>query len=176
MRKLSLKTYSTYSLKRMSYVNSLNLKKLLIEYETQNSRLFVPLLCWCYLNYKKVENNTNLSYHLKNVYKQYPNINEQNMLSYLKDSNEEELQKYYHSFTSENIRRDESDSKNTYRERILRMKKEKNISSYKLCKMSNTNIGNFYAFLNKGDNNKISLKKCREIMWILKEFEEENQK
>lgn len=173
MRKLSLKTYNTYSLKRMSYCHYLSLKKLLTEYETQNSRLLAPLLSWCYLNQKEVNNNTLLSYHLYMVNQMYPNVSEDNMLLYLQNSQEEECQKYCHSFLSENMRRDETEKKNTYRKRIMNMKEKTKLSAYQLCKLPNVNAGNFDAFFNKGDNNKLSLKKCREMMWVLKGYQEE---
>lgn len=53
------------------------------------------------------------------------------------------------------------------------MKEKTKITAYQLCKLSNVNAGNFDAFFNKGDNNKLSLKKCREMMWVLKGYQEE---
>ena len=170
MRKLSLRTYNTYSLKRMSCCHSLSLKKLLKEYETQNSRLFAPLLCWCYLNEKDVINNTQLSYHLEMLNNMYPQVSEDNLLLYLQNCDDKECQKYYHSFMSENMRRNETEKKNTYRRRIIKKKRELNLSDYQLCKMAKINSGNFDAFFYKQDNNKLSLKKCRELMWVLKEY------
>ena len=167
MRKLSLRTYNTYSLKRMSYCHSLSLKKLLKEYETQNSRLFVPLLCWCYLNEKDVNNNTQLSLEMLN--NMYSQVSEDNILLYLQNCDDEECQKYYHSFMSENMRRNETEKKNTYRRRIINMKEKTKITAYQLCKLAKVNSGNFDAFFYKEDNNKLSLKKCRELMWVLKE-------
>ena len=170
MRKLSLRTYNTYSLKRMSCCHSLSLKKLLKEYETQNSRLFAPFLCWCYLNEKDVINNTQLSYHLEMLNNMYPQVSEDNLLLYLQNCDDKECQKYYHSFMSENMRRNETEKKNTYRRRIIKKKRELNLSDYQLCKMAKINSGNFDAFFYKQDNNKLSLKKCRELMWVLKEY------
>ena len=170
MRKLSLRTYNTYSLKRMSCCHSLSLKKLLKEYETQNSRLFAPLLCWCYLNEKDVNNNTQLSYHLEMLNNMYPQVSEDNLLLYLQNCDDKECQKYYHSFMSENMRRNETEKKNTYRRRIIKKKRELNLSDYQLCKLAKVNSGNFNAFFYKQDNNKLSLKKCRELMWVLKEY------
>ena len=170
MRKLSLRTYNTYSLKRMSCCHSLSLKKLLKEYETQNSRLFAPLLCWCYLNEKDVINNTQLYYHLEMLNNMYPQVSEDNLLLYLQNCDDKECQKYYHSFMSENMRRNETEKKNTYRRRIIKKKRELNLSDYQLCKMAKINSGNFDAFFYKQDNNKLSLKKCRELMWVLKEY------
>ena len=170
MRKLSLRTYNTYSLKRMSCCHSLSLKKLLKEYETQNSRLFAPLLCWCYLNEKDVINNTQLSYHLEMLNKMYPQVSEDNLLLYLQNCDDKECQKYYHSFMSENMRRNETEKKNTYRRRIIKKKRELNLSDYQLCKLAKVNSGNFNAFFYKQENNKLTLKNCRELMWVFKEY------
>lgn len=63
-----------------------------------------------------------------------------------------------HNFLSENMRRDETEKKNTYRKRIINMKEKTKIIAYQLCKLSNVNAGDFDAFFNKGDNNKLFLK------------------
>ena len=100
----------------------------------------------------------------------YPTISEENVLSYLQNCEDVECKKYCHSFLSENIRRDETE-KNAYRKCIIKIKKQTKLSAYKLCKLANINSGNYDSFFNKGNNNKLSLKKCRELMWILKEYQ-----
>lgn len=165
-------TYSTYSQKRISFSNSFNLKKLYNEYQTNNSRLLAPLLCWCYLTKKQINDNTLLTYHLEHINQEFPLINEDNLLLYLEDSSDEELQKFKHSFLSENLRRDETEKKNNYRNRFKKLQKKYHLSTYKLCQMANANPGNFNAFYNHNQNDKLSLKKCRDLLWKLKEYSE----
>lgn len=38
--------------------------------------------------------------------------------------------------------------------------------------MANANPGNFNAFYNHNQNDKLSLKKCRDLLWKLKEYSE----
>ena len=171
MRKLSLLTYSLYELRRIDFDHSLKIMNMLYDAENDNVRLLPPLVTWLYLNDKqKLEMGDNVRKTLDDMYGKYPNISEENALEYLKNSDNEELNKFYKSFVSENLRRDEDYFKNSTRQIIESLQKEKNFSSYKICKLANVDVGNFHAFYKLKKNNRLSSKKLMEIVSICNEL------
>ena len=163
MKKLSLKTYSLYTLNNMTQSSSVNVKKMQQAYQN-NHRLYAPLLCYMYLKQSKVKENSDFYVDLQNLRQLSQSVNEQTALDYLKNSQNEELQKYYHSFDTENKRRDENEMKNRYRKMFKTLQKQLGLTDYRLCKLCNANSGNFNAFYNHDQNNKLSLEKCELLL------------
>ena len=165
MKKLSLKTYNIYSLKRIDENHSLKIKNMLNDVEYRNPRLLAPLACFLYLgNYSDMSVGPKLSKVVKEMFSLYPNVNEENALEYMKKSDNVELNKYYNSFVSENMRRDENEIKNKLRNGINKIKNEKKISNYRICKLANIDVGNFHSFLELKRNEKLSVKNLENVL------------
>lgn len=171
MKKLSLQTYSLYELRKIDFDHSLKIMNMLYDVEKDNVRLLPPLVTWLYLNdKKKLETGKSVRRILDDMYDKFPNISEENALEYLKNSNNEELNKYYKSYISENLRRDENYFKDNVRELINSFQKEKGFSNYKICKLANVDVGNYHSFIKLNKNDKISLKKLMKIIEICNEL------
>ena len=167
MRKLSLRTYNVYELKKIDIDHTLKIGKMLDDVEKKNPRLLAPLATFIYLgNYKEMPVGPKLDVVVKDMFKKYPVVSEANALKYLKDNEDDELSRYYRSYMSENMRRDENEIKNRYRRIIQDVQKEKNISNYKLCKLSNTDQGNFHSFFKLNRNDRLSTKKLSLVLSI----------
>ena len=167
MKKLSLKTYNIYSLKRLDEKHTLKIMNMLNDVEYNNPRLLAPLATFIYLsNYKDLSVGPKLSKIVKDMFSKYPNINEDNALKYLKESKNIDLNKYYNSFISENMRRDENDIKNKLRKGIKKLKDEKSMSNYKICKLANIDVGNFHSFIELNRNEKLSVKNLQNVLNI----------
>lgn len=167
MKKLSLKTYNIYSLKKIDENHTLKIMNMLNDVEYKNPRLLAPLAAFIYLsNYRNLSVGPKLNKVVKDMFNKYPDITEQNALKYLKESDNVDLNKYYSSFVSENMRRDENDIKDKLRSGIRKLKNEKNISNYKICKLANVDVGNFHSFLQLNRNEKMSVKSLQQILNI----------
>lgn len=167
MRKLSLKTYSIYELRKINVDHSLKIMNMLYDVEKNNVRLLAPLVTWLYLNSKNnINAGQNVSKLLKDIYKKYPNVSEENMLNYLKHSKNEELNKYYKSYVSENQRRDEDEFKDKMRNLIKILKSEKDLSNYEICKRAKVDAGNFHSFYSLNRNDRLSKEKIKTIVQI----------
>lgn len=165
MKKLSLKTYNIYQLRRLDETHSLKIKNMLNDVEYTNIRLLAPLASFIYLgNYRDMSVGPKLSKVVKDMFKKYPEVSEENALKYLKNSKDEELNKYYHSFISENMRRDENELKDRYRRVIKKTQQEKKISNYKICKLAKVDMGNFHSFYELNRNDRLSINKLETIL------------
>lgn len=165
MRKLSLKTYSVYELKKIDFDHSLKIKNMMNDVENDNPRLLAPLATFLYLgNHCNLSIGPKLAKVVNDMFNKYPEISEENALKYLKASKDDAINRFYHSFVSENTRRDENELKNKLRDDIKIYQKRKNISNYKMCKLTNTDIGNFHSFYELNRNEKLSVKKLRMIL------------
>lgn len=168
MRTLSLKTYSKQYLYRLH--GSLKLKEMAAEVNQSNHRLFAPLLAYAYLT------GTNRSYFdglcqsfLQKMDADNIPATDEGVLEFFNSSGNEELVKYCLTFKGTNMRKDENDAKNACRKALLKLKQQKGLTEYRLCRLASANPGNFYAFLHQNDNSKLSLKKCNEA--VQKAFE-----
>lgn len=171
MKKLSLKTYSKYQLIRLDVTHTLKIRKMIYDVEHTNIRLLAPLATYLYLNnYNQETVGPRLAEVLNDMYEKYPNISEANALEYLKNSKNLDLNKYYNSFISENIRRDENDIKDKYRNAIVKFKKQKDISNYKICKLVGIDVGNFHSFYVLNRNEKLSVSKLEKIINVFLEI------
>lgn len=171
MRKLSLQTYSIYELKKIDFDHSLRIMNMLYDAETDNVRLIAPLVTWLYLNNKRnIETGPKVSEILKDAFDKYPDIKEENMLSYLKNSKNNELKKFYLSFISENKRRDEDEFKNKMRNLIKSLKKNKGLSNYRICKLAKVDIGNFHSYFELNKNDRLSKEKIKTIIQVCSNY------
>ena len=159
MKKLSLKTFSYYYLRRLNEQHNFKVNQMLQDIEYKNVRLYAPLLAWCYFTKKAVPKQSKLALDLSNL-NSSGQISETMFLSYCQKSSNLELQKFVHSFQAENKRRENQNQlKEGYRSFFQAQKREKNLSSYRLAKMAKAQQANFDAFL-KGRLDCLSLKKC----------------
>ena len=101
---------------------------------------------------------------VQDMFKKYPVVSEANALKYLKNCEDDEISRYYYAYVSENMRRDQNELKNKFRDDIKIYQKRKNLSNYKICKLTNTDPGNFHSFYELNKNDKLSVKKLRTIL------------
>ena len=87
MGKLSLKTCSMYTLKKLNEDNSFKVFKMVDDVEIKNHRLLAPLLCWFYLNNLTLKKKGELQTYLNDIRNAFPYISKSNTLNYLKNSN-----------------------------------------------------------------------------------------
>lgn len=166
MKKLSLKTFSYYYLRRLNENHHFKVNQMLQDVENKNVRLYAPLLAWCYLTKKDVSKKSKLTSDLSSL-NAFGQINEYTFLTYCQTSSNLELQKFVQSFQSENKRREnDKNLKENYRVFFQAQKQEKNLSSYRLAKMAQAQPANFDAFL-KGKLNCLSIKKCELLFYQL---------
>lgn len=167
MKKLSLKTYNVYQLRKLDETHSLKIKNMLNDVEYTNIRLLAPLATFIYLgNYKDMSVGPKLGAVVKDMFKKYPEVSEENALKYLKNHKDDEINRYYHSYIAENTRRDETELKNRYRRVIKKTQKQKGLSNYKICKLANIDMGNFHSFYELNRNDRLSVNKLETILNI----------
>lgn len=165
MRKLSLRTYNVYELKKIDIDHTLKIMNMLEDVEGRNPRLLAPLATFLYLgNYKEMPVGPRLEKVVQDMFKKYPVVSEANALKYLKNCEDDEISRYYYAYVSENMRRDQNELKNKLRDDIKIYQKRKNLSNYKICKLTNTDPGNFHSFYELNRNDKLSVKKLRAIL------------
>lgn len=165
MRKLSLLTYSIYELQKIDINHSLKIMNMLCDAEENNIRLQAPLASWIYLNDKKdIKMGPKMKQIIKDMYAKYPTPSQDNALKFLKSYKNKEFNKFYKSYIAENLRRDDNDFKDEMRELIKTLKKEKNISNYKICKLADVDMGNFHSFYELKKNDKLSKEKVKNIV------------
>lgn len=159
MKNLSLKTYSKKYLYKLS--GSLKVKEMAMQAVTSNHRLFVPLAVYAYfMKYPGSWFSGDCRCLLDSLYEGNIERTDSQMLKFLEQYDHEEVLKFCETFTAENKQRDQNELKNQYRAALIKLKKEKGLTDYQLCKMAGANPGNFHLFLNKNMNSKLSVNKC----------------
>ena len=161
MKSLSLKTYSKNYLYELS--GSLKVKEMAKQAVTTNHRLFVPLAVYAY--YMDCPNSWfegNCRSLLDALHDNVVVPEDDKVLQFLQQYNDEEVLKFCKTFLAENKQRDQTELKNQFRTALKKLQREKSLTDYQLCKMAGANPGNFHLFFNKGMNDKLSVKKCNE--------------
>ena len=161
MKSLSLKTYARKYLYALSGDHSFQLVRFAADAETTNHRLYAPLVVYAYLtgmDENKFSGRTLET--LRWLREACPVGNDGEVVAFLLDCGDEELEKFALTFQGENARRDQNDLKNRYRAALEKLMVEKGLSQYRLCKYAGANPGNFHRFLNMNDNSALSLNKC----------------
>ena len=163
MRTLSLKTYSKQYLYRLH--GSLKMKEMAVEVMQSNHRLLAPLLAYAYLaEVKRTYFEGECLMYLQKMDDSNVSKTDDGVVEFFNSSGNEELMKFCLTFQAANQRKDENSAKNNCRKALLKLKEEKGLSEYMLCKLADANPGNFYAFLHQNDNSKLSLKKCNQAV------------
>ena len=161
MKSVSLKTYTRMCLYDLSGDHSFQLVRFAADAETINHRMYAPLVVYAFLtdmDENRFSGRTLES--LRWLREACPVGDDSDVVSFLLDCGDEELEKFALTFQGENARRDQNDLKNRYRAVLKKLMTEKGLSQYRLCKYAEANPGNFHRFLNMNDNSALSLKKC----------------
>ena len=145
MRTVSLQTYSREYVKNHSNCRNTNVDQLYHETQNGNSVLYYPLFMYCYSNHK----NRMLKKYYADLLEEVPD----DYLSFFE--NDERFSKFYSSYKSANLRKDDSQFKNNVRKMLLGT----SYSKYRMAKSCGAQPANMLAFL-KGDNSKLSREKC----------------
>ena len=157
MKSLSLRTYSRYYLQKR--YGSLKVREMAQVAETTHHRLYPALLVYAFFMDSQDDwFSGKLQYHLAKMRQDKTEKTDEAVITYMRNTEDMDLVKFCDTFRGANQRRDETDFKNTYRDALKRLKDEKRLSEYRLCKMAEANPGNFSAFM-KGDNSKLSSEK-----------------
>lgn len=167
MKPLTFYGFLSSYISELSYEDSLNIFKLCKEAENQNPRLKEPLFLYSLSSGKMdILKRASKKYGL---YHSYENMFSMNPLS-LQDDLEKgkypvEYQKVWKSFQSVKNRYKTDDlTKELIRQKILKIKKEKQISNYKIYTTLKYNPGNFNDWLKNGSSGKISLNSARKAL------------
>lgn len=160
MRKLSLKTHCQYRLRNLSKTNTLDIKKLQQECETSNIRLFVPLLVHCYINHRNVDSPSQLSQELEKMKLFNPEMDENEILEYLKNTEDYESVRFVQSFRSRNLRKNNVDRKKVSLKIITMYIDEFSLSIKNIADLGQCDYRNLSFFIKKKDFNRLSKKKC----------------
>ena len=160
MRKLSLKTYCQYYLRKLSKDSTLSVKKLDQEMETENIRLYVPLLVYCYLKECSVPTTSRLYSELENMRSKNVGDEDEAILAYLESTQGYEHVRFVKSFRAENMRRDESRTKDVCRRIMIQYKEHFHLSYTTISKLVGCDSSNLCAFISRKDNQKLSRTKC----------------
>ena len=145
MRNVSLQTYSRKYVKTHSMCRNTDVDQLFYETQNGNSVLYYPLFMYCYSNGKKRK----LNKYFDDLCDEVP----EDYLSFFE--NDERFSKFYASFKSVNLRKDDSEFKNNVRKMLL----NSTYTKYRMAKTCGAQPANMLAFL-KGDNTKLSRNKC----------------
>ena len=168
-KRVSLKTYSKNYLYELS--GSLKVKKMAKQAVTTNHRLYAPLAVYAfYMNCPKSWFDGDCRRLLHALHDNVDAPEDDKVLQFLQQYNDEEVSKFCETFLAENKQRDQNELKNQFRTALKKLQREKSLTDYQLCKMAGANPGNFYMFYNKGMNDKLSVEKCNEAFVKAKEL------
>lgn len=159
MAKYTLKGFLSSYVQSLSFDNTLSIHKLYTEVYNGNSRLKEPLFLFCYHNNKqgvlfkylndgdKIEYNTMVS------------------LIVNKDVLPRAYEKVYESFQYVANKQDnEQRVKKLLAQRINIVRADKHISNRQLLKHISVDSSNYFAFTKRGDVNRLSITKAKEIL------------
>ncbi len=170
MRRLTFKGFLRRYLQELSLENTSSVHKLLIEAESNNARLFEPLLIYIALSFDNDRLNSILkkSETLNDEYSRYfKTVLRENLEEYLSNSNDvpKEYTKIYRSYLSVRNRvESDNDTKARMRTKILKLIEDKGYSDYRVYKKLKINPGNYSAFFKQGKLDRLSLDKTREVL------------
>ena len=171
MRKLTFKGFLAQYVKALSLDKTMRLHRLVPEAATTNPRLREPLFLYA-LYFDKVQVLLSAAAKYDRLSKEYHEMAQTYTVASMDDALQntfaglaDEYKKIYRSYVSiANRHQTEEQKKMLMRERIVQRQKDRNISSYRICKDLNINAGNANAFLNKGDITKVSTDTARKML------------
>lgn len=158
MRKLTLLGFLSEYVKSLSENNTLNIHKLTSEVYNGNYRLKEPLFLYCYYSDKA---DILLKYLSDEDKREYfaVSLGVKNNVKLPSD--------YMKVFNSYKCRVGMKDNDNQIKllmiDKIIKLKKSKNISNYRIYTELGINAGNFNDFVKNRNLNKLSLDKSREV-------------
>ncbi len=168
MRKLTFKGFLSQYVKKLSYTNTMDLKRLADEAATSNARLCAPLVLYAVAAGRE---NQLMSF-LQNT----PNAIDmcKMLLDFSKDNLEERLKnglapdeytKAWNSFlAARDAPKRDNDLKGAMRKKILSIQKEKHCSNYRVYTDLHLNPGNINSWLKNGDCTKVSYHTAEQVM------------
>ncbi len=168
MRKLTFKGFLSQYVKKLSYTNTMDLKRLADEAATSNYRLRAPLVLYSLATGRERQL---LSYLQSNI----STSDMQNTLLDLSGGSLEERLKsglapdeYTKVWNSFLVARDapkrDDDLKGAMRKKILSIQKEKHCSNYRVYTDLHLNPGNINSWLKNGDCTKVSYQTAEKVM------------
>lgn len=161
MRQLTLIGFLCGYVRSLADCGALNIHKLVGEVYSGNLRLKEPLFLYCFYS----DRSHVLLKYLDNADKEEYRL----AASALKDNNTALLPAAYVKVLNSYERRigmkdNDNRIKSMMIDRIIRLKKQKNVSSYRIYTELGINGGNFNDFLKNRNLNRLSLDKSREVI------------
>ena len=177
MRKLTFKGYLEQYVYSLSKSKTNGLYQLAKEASTNNPRLREPLLLYALFANKsevllKATKDKDLRLEYLKLLSQYNVATMEQALIHNDPSIPERYSRVHRSYVVvSNKTQNENQTKLLMRNRIMELQQQKNVSSYRIYKDLKINHGNFTAFLNHSDCQKLSLDKARATLAYLEAFE-----
>lgn len=182
MRVITLKNYLRAYINELSYCKSNRIHNLLDEAKEKNPRLCEPLLLYAFLSMDKnrfksfYEKESALFENIENTITAFEKINNGIDLADVKALNLPiEFVKVIKSyFNYRNRYLNDLHTKGLMKKKIEIIKKEKEVSNYRIYHDLNINQGNFNDFMKNERLNKLSLNKTNEVLRYLENYEINN--
>ena len=168
MRQLTFKGFLSQYIKKLSYLNTLDIKKLANVAATDNPRLRAPLVLYAVVTEKAAllesclqgnDSATDMVQALRSLSLSSigQNLESRNM--------PEEYLKVWNSFlVARDAPKRDDDLKGAMRKKILSIQKEKNCSNYRVYTDLHLNPGNINSWLKNGDCTKVSYRTAERVM------------
>ena len=176
MRQLTFKGYLHQYVRTLSNAKTNGLYQLAYEAATNNPRLREPLLLYALFSNKeevllKAIKDNKLYLEYTYYLEKYNAQTMEQALINCDNTLPERLTRVYQSYlVIRNKVQNENHTKLLMHNRILKLQKEKRVSTYRIFTDLNLNHGNVNAFLKHGDCSKLSLAKVRSTLEYLESF------
>lgn len=168
MRKLTFKGFLSQYVKKLSYTNTMDLKRLADEAATSNYRLRAPLVLYSLATGREkqllsfLKSNRATSDMQKTLLDLSKGSLEERLASGLVP---DEYSKVWNSFlVARDAPKRDDDLKGAMRKKILSIQKEKNCSNYRVYTDLHLNPGNINSWLKNGDCTKVSYQTAEKVM------------
>ena len=173
MRELTFKGFLKQYVKSLSFANTNGLYKLAMEADSNNPRLREPLLLYALLSEKEnvllqAAKGSGLRSEYVGLLAQYDKHSMEVALRNNDPSLPERYIRVYKSYISV-MRKPQNDNhlKQLMRDRIVRLQREKGISTYRIYTDLKLNPGSFNTFVKNGNYAKVSLDTARNVIMYL---------
>lgn len=174
MRKLTFKGFLSQYVKKLSYTNTMDLKRLAEEAATSNVRLRAPLVLYSLATGREkqllsfLQSNRATSDMQKVLLDLSGGSLEERLASGLVP---DEYSKVWNSFlVARDAPKRDDDLKGAMRKKILSIQKEKNCSNYRVYTDLHLNPGNINSWLKNGDSTKVSYQTAERVMNYLLQY------
>lgn len=160
MRKLTLQGFLSEYVRSLSACDTLNIHKLTDEVYSGNDRLREPLFMYCFYSNKTDILMKYLTESDKAEYVLNAELLEKGHTNKLSENYMKVLNSYK---CKAGMKANDDHIKELMIERIIKLKEQKNISSYRIYTDLKINAGNFNDFIKNKNLNKLSLNKSRDV-------------